>query len=232
MAKSASIEISHETRPGWHQDAGADSLGPVVLNCRDRSWVDRQLDMGESRVGVFVLLPIAASLCISGWALLVSVLVLWLAGFDVEKLNKTMLWGFLGVTAILCCSAIYWRLLRQGQRPGITLALHQHGIRYRRRTFRFDELCAIRSGRDSQGLEAVWLAVCRLIGIVHGNYRHFVKWMEASNAASLSLVLKDGRICSMRGIGLLCEPEDFKQFMQLLGNGYPHLFHEAPSEPR
>ena len=64
--------------------------------------------------------------------------------------------------------------------------------------FRFDELCGIRYGRESLGLEAVCLAVCRLIGKVHDGYRQILERKEACNAASLSLVLKDGRVFTFR----------------------------------
>jgi hypothetical protein len=107
--------------------------------------VDLQLAMGQGRVAVLVLLPIAASICISGLTLVLCASVLWLAGFDLERLNnKALLWGFVGVAAILNYAAIYWTLLRRGQRPRITLALDQDGIRYKRRTFRFDDICAVR----------------------------------------------------------------------------------------
>ena len=103
--------------------------------------------------------------------------------------------------------------------PRISLALHEYGIRYRRKTFRFDELLAIRYERESRGLEAVLLAVFQLLGKFRADYRQLVELIEAGNASSLTVVLKDGRACRLRGIALLCEPEDFEHFMRVLGNG-------------
>lgn len=76
----------------WDHAAMANGLGPVVLLCHDRPWVDRELARGQRPWAVFLLVPIAASLCISGWALLVFALVVWLVGLD-RFLSKPALWG-------------------------------------------------------------------------------------------------------------------------------------------
>ena len=202
--------MSHIARVGSSKNAGADRLGPVAFECRDQSWVNLQLALGRSRPGAFLFLSIAASLCVSVCALLVCVVALRLVGFDVEKLNnKTMLWSFIGVSSSLCCSVIYWSTIWRLRRPRISLALHEHGIRYKRKTTRFDELRAIRTERESRGNGAV-------------------EHTEAGNADSLTFVLKDGRIISLRGIARRSETEDFKQFMSLLSNGHSHLFDGVP----
>jgi hypothetical protein len=220
MPKSESAGMSDIARPGFSKNAGADRLGPVVFECRNRSWVNLQRALDQSRAGTLVFLGVAGSLCISVWALLVSVVVLRLAGFDVEKLNnnKTMLWGFIGVSSSLCCSVIYWSTFRRRRRPRISLALHQHGIRYKRKTLRFDELRAIRIGRESR--------------IDRGDSRQVVESAEAGNADSLTFVLEDGRIFSLRGIARRCESEDFKQFMGLLWDGHADLIEGAPPPSR
>lgn len=172
------------------------------------------------------MVPIAASLCISGWALLVFALVVWLVGLD-RFLSKPALWGFVGISFLLACLTLCMIHLRQRRCPKVSLALFQHGIRYKRSAVRFDELCTIRCGRESRGIEAVWLAVFRLVGKVCAGYQDSIERIEASNAASLSLVLNDGRVFVMRGIGILCEPEKFEQFMSLLRSRQPHLFRAA-----
>jgi hypothetical protein len=205
----------------WDWGSTANVLGPVVLNCRDRSVKDRLLARGESRSWVY-LLPFLASVFPTSGVLLVYCLVYELLNHPVEMEDERVIWLVAGVAYIVSCAAIVRLTFRRATK--VSLALHRDGIRFRRKTYRFEDLLAIRGGQENGRIRVAALALCRLLGKFNPMYRDVVQSAEVTDAASLTLVLNDGRSCSLPGVGILCEPQDYGRFLDLIQISHPRLF--------
>jgi hypothetical protein len=210
-----------ESSPRWDRDLAAEVLGPVVLNCHDRSVKDQSLARGESRVGVY-LLPLLASTFPTTGVLLVYGLVYELLNHPAVMEDKRVLWLVAGFAYIVSCAAIFRLTFKR--RTKVSLALHRDGIRFRRKTYRFDDLLAIRGGREHGRIEIAVLALCRLLGRFIPLYRDVDKSVEVIDAASLTLVLKDGHSCSLTGVGIRCEPQDYDRFLDFIQSNQACLF--------
>ncbi|HEY2154305.1 MAG TPA: hypothetical protein VGH33_01655, partial [Isosphaeraceae bacterium] len=127
------------------------------------------------------------------------------------------------VIAYIASCAVLFALVF-GRTTKASLALHRDGIRFRRRTYRFDDLLAIRDGRARRGIEVIAMTPIRWLGKFHPSYRHAVESAKIVDAASLTLVLKDGRSCPLVGVGFLCEPQDYGHFLELIRLGHSRLF--------
>jgi hypothetical protein len=178
-----------------------------------------------------VIIPVVVVLLGSAWAVFGLAVLLWMiAGISLE--HDPTIWAPLSIAFFvigLACFGLWiaWRRAR----PKLTLALHRDGIRYKRRAFRFDQIGAIRFGRKSPWVEAALADICRLIGRLNRGYGDVAELIDMVNANSLSLLLKDGRTYSLRGVAIRCEPREFEQFLAHLHAQHPDLFDGGCPKP-
>jgi hypothetical protein len=189
------------------------SLGPVVMSCRDQSEKERIEAMGGDMI-FYYFMP--------------AVLPLIMFGFLVQALDKLRLkpsqqWGQLILVAFyaIIAGGWFWQLFRRPRKP--SLVLHELGFRYKRTVSLFDELVLIRLGRDFTALESTLFSANRLFGLISPKSASAAAFGDRVKEGSVTLVFKTGETKALNGMLIRPHPDDLEKFFQHLNAMHPGL---------
>lgn len=197
-------------------------LGAFVFACRPRSEKDRLIAMGMASAITVYLYPILTSL---GLTVFLYIIPLNLLGWLDRIPQPQRLWSGIGVYAVACLFMTWWTF-RHPNRP--MLVLRELGFIWKRRPFLFEDISWIKPGRDVRGLESVVKSVNQVMGIVIAQNRVAAEAMDLMTEASLTVYRKSGPPFVLKGVGILCEAEDFAEFFARLVDIHPHIFDPPP----
>lgn len=201
-----------------YEEMISDELGPVVLSCRKRPWIDLQFLRREHWVTAWILLPVRVAILFGSVAVLAFFVIGEVLGLLRGMLDDATIRTIIATIYAASLIFTYVIMIRNHENPGEMMVIHRDGVRYKRHAIRFDELRAIRSGRESEGLQAIALRVNRFLGKFLPNHRNLVRDLEWSNRESLSFVMKSGRVHTIPGEGIRCRPDDYERVIRILAN--------------
>ncbi len=181
-------------------------LGPIILRCRRRRWIDADLAFGFHLLAIYSAIPFVG--------FLLTIPLLWLVVY--LKINPPLLRNPpLGVLTLMwftaSCVAFHWFYTRTAGTD--SLVLHRDGFHYRKQIVRFQDLSSIRLGRVPPRFLVGLLSFYRLASPVSSQARGFIRLWERSDQSSLTLGFKNGDWWSMTRVFDLYEPDDMDLFM-------------------
>ena len=204
---------------GDHEKEAELALGKVLVSCRRRRRSSVWLDLGGSIIQL-VLTPPAAALFLT---LAVFVVCQQLAVPDNVMLPLTF---FMFVTTTIGIYALW--LSTPG---GISLALHEHGLRYKSRVIPFAHVKTIRPGKVDSALGQAFQDLAEFLGSFHAGVRRAAAVKETSDRVTLTVILEDGRRLTMKNALLEYQRDDLEQFFDTLRERHPDVLSPEPVEP-
>jgi len=192
-----------------------ESLGAVVVSCRNGSQRDRAKAMGTSHPSLMVY-PAVFML----WIMATGGVLLALKELHI-KIRPQEFRLLASVILILVCVVCLVPWYRRPRKP--LLVLYERGFRYRKSIVNFDDLTSIRFGRELSRLESFFVSANPLIKKFFWQLRAGSEMAQYRRQKSLTLVFRSGETETLRDVLFFPLQEDMERFLLELRRLRPGL---------